>query len=316
MNPKSGGGKVERFHLVAECVARGIQPVVLQPGDDLLKLATAAIEAGADVIGMAGGDGSQALVATVAADHGIPHVCVPAGTRNHFALDLGIDRENVVGALDAFGDGVERRVDLARVNGRVFVNNACMGLYAKIVQSKEYRDAKLKTAAEMLPDLLGPDADPFDLKFQGPEGQQYPTAHLLLVSNNPYQLDHIGGFGTRMRIDRGTLGVVAARIANTKEAITFVGLEAAGRVRGFRGWREWETPAFRVDSGQPVEIGIDGEAMALQPPLVFESLPGALRVRIPRHAPGVGPAATAVQLTASTIGDLLRTAIGRPVERA
>ena len=100
---------------------------------------------------MAGGDGSQALVASVAARHEIPHVCVPAGTRNHFALDLGLDRNDVVGALDAFGDGVERRIDLASVNGRTFVNNASLGLYAEIVQSPEYRDAKLRTAAAMCP---------------------------------------------------------------------------------------------------------------------------------------------------------------------
>ena len=161
---------------------------MLQRGDDLLQLATDAIARGADVIGMAGGDGSQALVATVASEHGIPHVCVPAGTRNHFALDLGIDRDDVVGALDAFLDGVERRVDLARVNGRVFVNNAAMGLYAKIVQSPAYRDAKLKTAADMLPDMIGPDAQPFDLRFVGPDGVECPTAHLLLVSNDPYEL--------------------------------------------------------------------------------------------------------------------------------
>jgi diacylglycerol kinase family enzyme len=314
MNPKSGGGKVERFQLVDECVARGIEPVVLQPGDDLLQLATDAIQRGADIIGMAGGDGSQALVASVAAAHGIPHVCVPAGTRNHFALDLGLNRDDVVGALDAFRDAVERRVDLARVNGRVFVNNACMGLYAKIVQSDEYRDAKLKTAADMLPDLLGSDASPFDLEFADASGQRYPSAHILLVSNNPYELVHLGGFGTRKRIDLGTLGIVAARIDGPREAVAFVGLEAAGRVRSFSGWLEWDTPTFRVESAAPIEIGIDGEAMSLDPPLVFESLPGALRVRIPTHAPGVAPAATAVRLTASTIRDLARTAVGRPVE--
>lgn len=105
MNPRSGGGKAERFHLAEECRTRGIEPIV-------------------------------------AARHRIPHVVVPAGTRNHFALDLGLDRDDVVGALEAFGEGVERRVDLAEVNGRVFVNNASLGLYAKIVQTPEYRDAK------------------------------------------------------------------------------------------------------------------------------------------------------------------------------
>lgn len=314
MNMKSGGGKAERYRLVDECRARGIEPIVLQRGDDLLKLAADAIDGGADVIGMAGGDGSQALVATVASEHGIPHVCVPAGTRNHFALDLGLDRDDVVGALDAFHDGLERRVDLARVNGRVFVNNACMGLYAKIVQSEAYRDAKLKTAADLLPDMLGPDARPFDLRFAGPDGTEWTTAHLVLVSNNPYELDHLVGRGTRERIDLGTLGLVAVRIANPAEAVTFVGLEAAGRIRSFRGWLEWDAPLFRVDSSEPIEIGIDGEALLMDPPLHFESLPGALRVRIPRHAPGLSPAAASVRPTTSTLRDLMLTAAGRGVD--
>jgi diacylglycerol kinase family enzyme len=312
MNPRSGGGKAERFGLAGECRARGIEPIVLTPGDDLIKLAEDAIARGADVIGMAGGDGSQALVATVAARHGIPHVTVPAGTRNHFALDLGLDRDDVTGALDAFSDGIERRVDLAEVNGRVFVNNASLGLYARIVQSPEYRDAKLKTAAGMLPDLLGPDARPLDLCFTAPDGTAYPTAHLILVSNDPYQLAQIGGRGTRERMDRGTLGVVTARISGPAQARRFVALEAAGQVRRFEGWLEWDAPRFQVDSGGPVEIGIDGEALTMDPPLVFTSRPGALRVRVPRDAANASPAAAAIHIVSrSAISDLVAVATGR-----
>ena len=127
MNLKSGGGKAERFHLADECRKRGIEPVVLQPGDDMLDLARDAIDRGADVIGMAGGDGSQALVASIAAERDVPMVVIPAGTRNHLALDLGIDRDDVVGALDAFGAAVERPMDLGEVNGHVFVNNVSLG---------------------------------------------------------------------------------------------------------------------------------------------------------------------------------------------
>ena len=148
INPKSGGGKAERFDLAGEARKRGIGAVVLERGDDLLELAERALSDGADVIGMAGGDGSQALVATVAMRHDVPHVCIPAGTRNHFALDLGLDRDDVIGALDAFTDGVEQKIDLARVNDHVFVNNASLGVYAQVVQSDEYRDAKLETWVE------------------------------------------------------------------------------------------------------------------------------------------------------------------------
>jgi len=314
INPKSGGGKAERFRLADECSARGIEPVLLRPGDDLLQLARDAVARGADVIGMAGGDGSQALVASVAAAHKIPHVVVPSGTRNHFALDLGLDRNDVVGALDGFRDAIERRIDLAEVNGRVFVNNASLGLYAKIVQVPGYREAKLKTAADVLPELLGPDAKPFDLRFTGPDGTSYDTAHMILVSNNQYQLDQLGGRGTREHLDDGVLGVVAARIGGPQQARRFIALEAVGQVRKFPGWLEWETPRFEVGSDSPVEIGIDGETLMMTPPLVFTVRPGALRVRIPRTAPGRSPASEALHLmTRSTLGDLFAIAAGHPL---
>ena len=185
VNPRSGDGKAERFGVVRECQARGIEPAVLGPGDDLVQVAEAAIAGGADVLGMAGGDGSQALVAGVAARHGVPMVVVPAGTRNHLAMDLGLDRGNVVGALDAFGAAWERPVDLGDVNGRPFINNVSLGLYAQIVRSPEYRDAKIETTVSMLPQLLGPGSRPFDLRFAGPAGEPHTRAHVVQVSTTP-----------------------------------------------------------------------------------------------------------------------------------
>jgi diacylglycerol kinase family enzyme len=293
MNPRSGGGKVEQFDLVDEARRRGVEPVILRSGDDLARLAANAIDDGADVIGMAGGDGSQALVATVASEHDIPHVCVPAGTRNHFARDLGLDRADVVGALDAFTDGVERRVDLAKVGDRVFVNNVSLGIYAKVVQSDDYRGAKAQTALAMLPDLLGPDAEPFDLQFVGPDGETHPSAHVILVSNNPYQLSQLGGRATRAHIGSGRLGLVTVRIEDPSYVAELVALEATGQVNRFRGWLQWTSPRFSVDSHGPIEAGVDGETLILQPPLRFASMPGALRVRLPHHAPGLSPAAIA-----------------------
>ena len=166
--------------------ARGIDPVVLGPGDDVVALAEAAVAGGVDVLGMAGGDGSLALVAGVAARHGIAMVVVPAGTRNHLAMDLGLDRRDVVGALDAFGPAVERSVDLGDVDGRPFVNNVSLGLYAQVIRSPAYRAAKIETTLTMLPGLLGPGSRPFDLRFAGPAGEPHSGAHVVQVSNNAY----------------------------------------------------------------------------------------------------------------------------------
>jgi diacylglycerol kinase family enzyme len=313
MNPRSGGGKVERFNLVEEARRRGIHPIVLQPGDDLQQLAEQAAADGADVLGMAGGDGSQALVAAVAARHDLGFVCVPAGTRNHLAMDLGLDREDVVGALDGFGPAVERRIDLGLVGGRVFVNNATAGLYAKIVQSPAYRDDKVGTALELLPTMLGPDAIPFDLGFTGPDGSEQASAHLVLVSNGRYELGRGEGFGSRRRIDAGNLGIVAARFGSSGELARLVESELTGRSWRPPGWLEWADAGFELRSGRPVEIGLDGEALVLDPPIRFETLPGALRVRIPLGAPGYSPAAAAPTRGWAAFTALLQAAAGRPV---
>jgi len=311
INPKSGGGKAERFDLPGEARKRGIRAVVLERGDDLLELAEQALSDGADVIGMAGGDGSQALVATVAMRHNVPHVCIPAGTRNHFALDLGLDRDDVIGALDAFTDGVERRIDLARVNDHVFVNNASLGVYAEVVQSDAYRDAKLETWTKMLPELLGPGAPPIDLEFDGPDGTELSDAPLVLVSNNPYQLTSLAGAGTRARLDTGRLGLVAARITGASDIAEFVMFETVGQAQRFHGLLEWSEVRFEVRSSSPVAVGLDGEALMLEPPLQFVSLPGALRVRLPERA-SHGVAATSVSFTRDNLRTLSRIATGHP----
>ena len=311
INPNSGKGKANRFDLLAEARKRGVEPLLLEPGVDLGELATTAVTNGADVIGMAGGDGSQATVARVAMKHDVAHVCIPVGTRNHFALDLGLDRDDVVGALDAFTDGVERRIDLASVNGRIFVNNASIGLYAEVVREAAYRDAKIGTWRRTLPEMLGPDAKPIELKFQGPDARTWAGAAVILVSNNPYQLKHLAGVGTRPRLDTGRLGILAMRIQGARDLAKLVTLETLGQSRRFKGLFEWSCAEFEVRSSASIPVGLDGEALLLAPPLRFVSLPGVLRVRVPRHASRVSPAGAAVALTRSDVTALVRIATGR-----
>jgi len=274
-NPKSGGGKAERFDVAGEARARGVQPIELGRDDDLAVIVREAIARGADGVGMAGGDGSQAVVAAVAAEHGLPYVCVPAGTRNHFALDLGVDRDDVVGALDAFVRGGERVVDLAEVNDRVFVNNVSLGVYAEAVQQESYRDAKLRTLVDTMPAVLGPGGEGLDLHWVGPDGRPDQTNAVVLISNDPYRLGSVLGSGTRPRLDAGKLGIAV------------IGSQAAGAGRV----REWTASSFEVGSGRSVAAGIDGEAVKLDPPLRFRTRPGALRVRIAPQHPGASPSA-------------------------
>jgi diacylglycerol kinase family enzyme len=301
-NPKSGDGKAERFSVAAEARARGIEPIELGPPWDLEGLVRKAVAGGADGLAMAGGDGSQAIVGAIAAELDLPYACVPAGTRNHFALDLGVDRDDVIGALDAFVDGGERRVDLAEVNGRVFVNNVSLGLYADAVQRKGYRNAKLRTLLAAVPEVLGPEGAGLDLRWTGPGGHDHASGAAILVSNNRYRLGRAVGSGTRPRIDDGRLGITIAGAPS--------GRGGDGRLPQ-RPWREWTAPVFEVDSDHPVPAGIDGEAVKLQPPLCFRIRPGILRVRIARAHPGASPSAMLPEGVGQTAWALARIALGR-----
>ncbi len=299
-NPLSGGGKAERFHLAEEARDRGIEPIELRQGDDLEELVRAAVERGARGLAMAGGDGSQAIVAMIAAECDLPFACIPAGTRNHFALDLGVDREDVVGALDAFVDGGERRVDLAEVNGRVFVNNVSLGLYAEAVQRSGYREAKIRTLLNTVPDTLGPGAEPPHLRWRGPDGDESGAA--VLVSNNTYRLGRAVGSGTRPRLDRGKLGIAVFEPTP---------LAPHGGRAGKRWLEQWSSPKFELRSDVPVPAGIDGEATVLEAPLRFRVLAGALRVRIAPKHPGASPSALEPDSPLQTIRALTKLALGR-----
>jgi diacylglycerol kinase family enzyme len=311
MNPKSGGGKATSRHLADQARRRGVEPVVISAGEDLRALAEAAVANGADALGMAGGDGSQAVVAAVAAAHGVPFVCVPAGTRNHFALDLGIDRNDPVRALDAFGPAVAATIDLAEVNGDVFVNNVSLGVYGRIVASDEYRDAKRQTVARMLPDLLGPDATPFAFEVEGPAGP-IEGAQIIEVSNNPYTLSSVTGFGSRARLDTGRLGVTALTVGRALDVNRLVALELAGHPERFEGWREWTAPELEVQGPGAMAGAIDGEARVFEPPVRFAIRPAALEVRAARGQRGASPAFLQAPVRASSLVGLARVACGRP----
>ena len=285
MNPHSGGGKVVRFDLQSKAEALGAEVFVMAgPGHvDISALVLDAVARGADLLGVAGGDGTQALVAGIASEHGIPLLVISAGTRNHFALDLGLDRDDPSTCLGALTDGEDVRVDLGMIAGRPFVNNASFGAYAEVVQSPEYRDNKNRTMLAMLPDLLS-----------GDSGAQLTlrTGHVtlaneaaILVSNNPYGEGRLRDLGRRARLDQGVLGVVTGRLRSTTEALSMMRPERQRPITFLSGGSE-----VIVESESPsIPVGIDGEAVIVDTPVHCTIRPRALVVRLPRNRPGVPP---------------------------
>lgn len=282
MNPRSGGGKVGTFRLKERAEELGAEVHLLDAAhhEDVVALARDAVGAGADLLGVAGGDGTQAMVAGVAAEHGIPFMVISAGTRNHFALDLGLDRDDPASCLDALTDGVELRVDLGFVGGRAFVNNASFGTYAAVVQSPAYRNDKVRTVLEMLPDLLTHQRGP-RLTVRA-AGTVIDAPQAVLVSNNPYRMGDPAGLGRREDLDAGVLGVLGITVDNAAQA--------AGILRGRHGTGLTALTAGEVvvDADEPeIQAGVDGEALTLPTPVHCWIWPRALRVRVPRHRPGV-----------------------------
>jgi diacylglycerol kinase family enzyme len=273
INPRSGGGKAGRAHLAEAARERDVETVVLTPGDDLAALVERAVAGDADVLGMAGGDGSLAVVASAARTHRLPFVCIPAGTRNHFARDLGLAPNDLVGALDAFTDGVERSIDVGEVNGRLFLNNVSLGIYGAAVQQASYRSAKARTLFETAAEVLGPSAELPTVRLVDDVGFVHADPAVVLVSNNPYTLQRPGRPGMRPALDSGQLGILV--------------LYGPGHARHGPG-RGWTTRSLEVTAAQPVAAGLDGEAIRLTPPLHFTIRPKELRVRTSPAAHSVG----------------------------
>jgi diacylglycerol kinase family enzyme len=181
--------------LAAAARERGIEVRVLREGDDPGELAG---EAGADALGIAGGDGSLAAVAQVAIERELQFVCVPFGTRNHFARDLGLDRADPLAALAAFG-GEGRRIDVGRVGERLFLNNVSLGAYASLVPRREAHRRR-RDALAGIRALLQTPAHPHPLRLRV-DGKPV-SARVVLIANNAYEL-RLFDLGARPNLSEG-----------------------------------------------------------------------------------------------------------------
>ena len=309
MNPRSGGGKAEKFNIKAEAEKLGIEVHTLTKGVDLLELARSAAESGADALGMAGGDGSLGLVASIAMESDIPFVCIPVGTFNHFALDIGLDRQDPVKALAGFR-GIERRVDVAVAGERVFLNNLNLGVYPSMIRDPAYRDDRIAAAQKAVSEVLSGNRVPFDLQFRDDQERSYESAFLVLVANNPYAFTG-PQTGQRAGLTGGVLQVSVVE-ARDSDALTRV---ASGLVLGgaaeVEGSRSWLCDRFEVNarSGR-LDAGMDGETVVLEAPLVISLRAKALRVLVPEGTPDE-PGIEQGPFNKDTINELLRIAKGQ-----
>jgi diacylglycerol kinase family enzyme len=284
INRWSGDGGAKRVGLEDACRTAGITTVMLEPEDDLAQLARAAIANGADAIGMAGGDGSLATVAAVAVEKGVPFFCVPVGTRNHFALDLGLDRDDPLSALDALSNGDLVKIDHGIAGGQFFLNNVSLGVYAQAIHHDDYRDNKKTTMAETLAAAAANSDDQAALRYVTPDGTRHERAPMILISNNPYGMTGPPDFGRRFRLDSGKLGISA--VTNMTPVID-IGAELLSQSGGHQSW---EAKTYRIESDDTILAGIDGEAKQFDSPLDVSIQRRALTVLVPSGTkPGFVP---------------------------
>ena len=293
VNRWSGDGKAERLGLTDAARAAGIRVIMLERGDDITQLARDAIDAGADAIGAAGGDGSLGLVASVATEQDVPFFCIPVGTRNHFALDLGLDRDNPLTALDAIRNGEVILIDYGLAGERLFLNNVSFGIYAEAVHRDEYRENKEKTIAAVIRGTSASDESGTAIRFSTPEGGHADWTALTIVSNNPYVFAGPPDYGRRLRLDSGMLGINIIGKGTTLHGTSVAGV------------RQAEISRLKVESEAPIQAGLDGEALTFESPLELIIRPRALRVLVPAGTkPGFVPPREAVAAGLIGIGRL------------
>jgi len=269
INPHSGSGKAAKIGLVAAAEKLGIETVVRKKGEKLGKLAKTAVDNGCDHLIISGGDGSLARIAKVAIKRDVPFSCIPCGTRNHFAMDLGLDRSDPAKALEAAFGGVEVKVDVGRIGGKLFLNNVSFGIYADAIAETDYREHRAESMVEAVGQgLVDPDSQ---FSVEDPDGVVHDDVSVLMASNNPYRFIGAPDFAGRARLDTGTLGV----IVNDRVAGEYADL-------GHGQAKRWDTPSLTVHStNKKIPVGIDGSLHKMKAPVDIHIDHKVLRVVLP-----------------------------------
>jgi diacylglycerol kinase family enzyme len=282
LNPSSG----VNLPPVLEEAARdaGLEVVRLGDGVDCTALVRSRMNEGLRLFVAAGGDGTvNHLVQPLVNTDGVLGV-IPVGTYNHFAKDLGIPLDWRA-ALEVALGGATKQIDTARANDRFFVNNISMGLYPELVSKREARGrdyprwkARLFAAYSTLrkfPHIA--------VTLESEHHQEAVRTHVLMVSNNRYDLSRIGVQAPRSRLEEGRLSVYWLPHVPRLKLMSFIAHYLAGRVHTAPGFRSFRTVRLKVQSPKHhLHVGIDGEVAKLALPLVVTIVPQSLLVRVPR----------------------------------
>src|SRR5215217_3980752 len=314
LNPSAGGAVAIREGLARAAREHGIQVHVLKPGEDARLATLAAAEAGAGSLAVAGGDGSVAAVAGVAMERDLPLVVVPIGTLNHFARDLGLDLARPLRALDAFAsDHHERRVDVGRINGRPFINNVSLGVYAEMLGDPGYRRDKLRVAQTKLQAAFSDPELRRALRITPPDEAPLESVVAVVVSNNPYEFARWDRLGQRHRLDTGTLQISVLDASTLDELERLIAGTLLGTIEFRPALRHWTSECLEMGvPGEVVRAGVDGEPITLEAPLRFSVDRGALRVLVPEGSPTSRqvPPLEASRHAAQTLRRWLRPSLG------
>jgi diacylglycerol kinase family enzyme len=300
INPKSGNGRATKAGIAELARERGITVLTTQKnGPDVESLARLAVQQGADMLGISGGDGSIGAAAKVALEYQLPLVVLPGGTRCHFARDLGLNPKRITDAMASF-NGTIRQIDVGDINGRIFLNNVSFGVYADIVNHPEYRDNKLAVSRQVLNEVVEGKRQPYNLQFDNAEnGQHFDQAVMVIVSANRYKTVGLLELGQRQHLDEGILQVNAVTRLNNALVRGLVkhaslhrllkkpqklkpAAEGASRQREVSGLDQWTAESFSIDSGeQSLVVGVDGEKERYETPVRVRIRPSALQVCVP-----------------------------------
>lgn len=290
-----GGGRLQRGEIAtaevrAAFAAAGVEARVLVPSSAELPAAVRqALREKPDAVVAGGGDGTLATVASelLRAGGEVPLGVLPLGTFNRFAGDVGVPAA-LADAVEVVRGGARRRVDVAEVNGRLFLNTSTVGFGAAVVERRQ--DPRLRNrggkavatvaaALRTFPDFRTP-----LVRLRVGDEEVRRLTPLVIVSNNACSL-RFPWFGTRGCLDGGALAVTVLARPGRAAIVRALFASLVRDLRHAPAFEHWEAPEVEIGVGpRPVPVFLDGELLYLRSPLTYRILPQALTVLAPPAA--------------------------------